>query len=51
MIAYLSRSGNVLVLKIILQMYVSGDEMYGALNFNILVDISSYPLEVWFLKI
>ena len=26
-----------------LQIYVKGDIMYGALNFSILVEISSYP--------
>ena len=31
--------------SIILQIYVSGDTMYGALSFSIRVEISSYPLE------
>jgi hypothetical protein len=33
------------VFSIILQIYVSGDAMYGALSFSIRVEISSYPLE------
>ena len=32
------------VFNIVLQMYVSGDTMYGVLSFNNLVQISSYPL-------
>ena len=37
-------SGNILVFKIVLQIYVSGDIMYGALHFSIRAEISSYPL-------
>jgi len=33
------------VFSIILQIYVSGDTMYGALSFSIRVEVSSYPLE------
>ena len=43
-IAYFNLSGNMPVLNIVLQMYVSGDTMYGVLSFNNLVEISSYPL-------
>jgi len=35
MMAYFNLSGNVLVFQIALQIYVSGDIMYGALNFSI----------------
>jgi len=41
--AYFDLSGNILVFKIALHIYVSGDIMYGALNFSIRVEISSYP--------
>jgi len=34
------------VFNIVLQMYVSGDTMYGVLSLNNLVEISSYPLVV-----
>jgi hypothetical protein len=32
------------VFSIILQIYVNGDTMYGALSFSIHIEISSYPL-------
>jgi len=40
---YFNLLGNIPVLKIALKIYVSGDIMYGALNFSIRVEISSYP--------
>jgi hypothetical protein len=43
-IVYFNLSGNMPVLSIITQIYVSGDAMYGALSFSICVEISSYPL-------
>jgi hypothetical protein len=39
-IAYFNLSGNIPVLQI----YVSGDKMYGALSFSIRVEILSLPL-------
>jgi len=42
---YFNLSGNIPVFSIILQIYVSGDTMYGALSFSIRIEISSYPLE------
>jgi len=44
-IAYFNLSGNIPMFSIILQIYVSGDTMYGALSFSNRVEISSYPLE------
>jgi len=38
-------SGNIPVDNILLVMYVRGDTKHGALIFNNLVDISSYPWE------
>ena len=49
--AYFNLSGNIPVFKIALQIYVSEDITYGALNFSIRVEISSYPLEFWILRI
>ena len=42
--AYFNLSGNIPVFKVALQIYVCGDIMYGALNFSIRVESSSYPL-------
>jgi hypothetical protein len=36
-------SGNVPVIRILLNVWVKVDDTYGALAFNILADISSYP--------
>jgi hypothetical protein len=41
--AYFNLSGNIPEFRIVLQIYVEGDIMYGALNFSIRVEISSYP--------
>jgi len=41
--AYFNLSGNIPVFKIALQIHVSGNTMYGALNFSIRIEISSYP--------
>jgi hypothetical protein len=43
--AYFNPSGNIPEFRIVLQIYVMGDIMYGALNFSIQVEISSYPPE------
>jgi len=51
LMAYFNLSGNIPVFKIALQIYVSEDITYGALNFSIRVEISSYPLEFWILRI
>ena len=48
--AYFDLSGNILVFKIALHIYVSGDIMYGALNFSIQVEISSYSPVFFYLK-
>ena len=37
-IAYFNLPGNMPVFNIVLQMYVSGDTMYGVLSFNNLVE-------------
>jgi hypothetical protein len=44
-IAYFNLSGKTPVLRIALQMYVNGEIISGELNFMILLEISSYPLE------
>jgi hypothetical protein len=41
--AYFNLSGNMPIYRIALQIYVSGHIMNGALNFSIIVEISSYP--------
>jgi len=41
--AYFNLSGNIPIFKIALQIHVSADIMYGALNFSIQIEISSYP--------
>jgi hypothetical protein len=41
--AYFNLSENIPQFRIVLQIYVKGDIMYGALNFSIRVEISSYP--------
>jgi hypothetical protein len=41
--AYFNLSGNIPEFRIVLQIYVKGAIMYGALNFSIQVEISSYP--------
>ena len=45
---YFNRSGNTPVTSTLLNIYVSGDIMKGALAFKILSDISSYPREILF---
>jgi len=47
---YFNLSGNIPVFKIAMQIYVSGNIMYGALNFSIQVEISSYPPAFFDLK-
>jgi hypothetical protein len=44
-VAYCNLSGKTPVPSIALQMYVNGEIINGALNFNILLEISSYPGE------
>jgi hypothetical protein len=39
----LNLSGNIPVRRVLLNIYVRGDIMYGALIFRILEEISSYP--------
>ena len=41
--AYFNLPGNIPEFRIALQIYVKGDIMYGAHNFSIWVEISSYP--------
>ena len=48
---YFNLSGNMPVFKIALQIYVSGDIMYGALNFSIRVEISSHSAVFLILRI
>jgi len=48
--AYFNLAGNILVFKIVLQIYVSGDIMYGALNFSIRAEISSFPPVFFYFK-
>jgi len=45
---YFNQSGNTPVDSTLLNMYVSGDIIKGALPFKILSDIPSYPCEVLF---
>jgi hypothetical protein len=43
---YFNRSGNIPDNDTLLNMYVNGDSIKGALAYRILSDISSYPCEV-----
>jgi hypothetical protein len=47
---YFNLSGNIPEFRIVLQIYVKGDIMYGVLNFSIRVEISSYSPVFWDFK-
>jgi hypothetical protein len=48
--AYFNLPGNIPIFKIAVQIYITGDIMYGALNFSIQVEISSYSPVFFYLK-
>jgi hypothetical protein len=48
---YFNLSRNIPEFGIALQIYVRGAMMYGALNFSIWLEISSYPPVFWDFKV
>jgi hypothetical protein len=49
-ITYFSLSGNTLEERDLLQIYIKGEMIKGALNFRIFVEILSYPYEFLFFR-